>query len=60
MTMNMEKKKYISPECTVVEMELMNLIATSLGFGEDKPENDIEDMSNRHRGEWGDLWAGRR
>lgn len=53
----MEKKKYISPECTVVEMEILNIIAASIGYGEDKPENDAEDMTNRHRGEWGNLWS---
>ena len=56
----MEKKKYISPECTVVEMEILNMIAASVGVGDDNDYNDPNDMSNRHRGEWGDLWAGRK
>ena len=53
----MDTKKYIAPECEVVEMEFMNMIAASLGIGDDKEVNDAEDMSNRHRGEWGNLWA---
>ena len=54
----MEKKEYIAPECIVVEMEVVNMIATSpeLGIGGDKEENSADDMSNRHRGEWGNLW----
>ena len=52
----MEKKKYISPECTVVEMEIMNMMAASVGIGNDKEENDAEDMALRHRGQWGNLW----
>ena len=58
--MIMEKKKYIAPECTVVEMETINMMAASLPIGEDKPYNDKEDMSNRHRGEWGNLWGDRK
>lgn len=52
----MEKKEYIAPECVVVEMEIINMIATSIPVGEDKPNSDPEDMANRHRGEWGNLW----
>lgn len=55
----MEKKKYITPECEVIEMEFMSMIATSpdLGIGEDREENDSDDMANKHRGEWGNLWS---
>ena len=58
----MEKKKYITPECEVIEMEIMSMIATSsdLGIGDDYDENDPNYMVNKHRGEWGDLWSGRR
>jgi hypothetical protein len=58
----MEKKKYIAPECEVIEMEIMSMIATStdLGIGGDIEESDPNDMVNKHRGEWGDLWSGRR
>ena len=55
---NMKKKEYMIPTCEVVELEMVNMIATSPEFkpGTDLPENDWEDMSNRHRGEWGNLW----
>ena len=55
----MEKKKYITPECEVIEMEIMSMIATSpdLGIGDDYEESDPNDMVNKHRGEWGNLWS---
>ena len=55
----MEKKKYIAPTCEVVELETVSMIAASVdvGTGSDREENDWEDMSNRHRGEWGNLWG---
>ena len=56
--MNMNKKEYIAPECFVVEMETVSMIATSndrpIAPGED---DEIELNSNRHRGEWGNLWG---
>lgn len=62
----MEKKEYIAPECLVVELEMVNMIAGSVTEGVDPDEDWTEegggtDMgANRHRGEWGDLWAGRK
>lgn len=55
----MEKKKYITPECEVIEMEIMSMIAASSdwGIGDDYDENDPNDMVNKHRGEWGNLWS---
>ena len=54
----MKKKEYMIPTCEVVELEMVSMIATSPTFtpGE-KEENDEDDMSNRHRGEWGNLWS---
>ena len=63
---NMKKKEYIAPECLVVEVEMVNMIAGSVTEGMNPDDDWIgegggADMnSNRHRGEWGDLWAGRR
>ena len=56
--MNMNKKEYMIPTCEVVELEMVSMIATSpeIGTGNDSEFNDPEDMSNRHRGEWGNLW----
>ena len=57
----MEKKEYITPECEVIEMEgIVYMSATSF---EENPGGEVEegggtDMgSNRHRGEWGNLWG---
>ena len=52
----MEKKIYIAPQVEVIETELVTMIATSPG---DIPVVDGEGgeiLSNRHRGEWGNLW----
>lgn len=57
----MEKKKYITPECEIVEMETVNMIANSFDKpieGTEEDENDSGSVgSNRHRGEWGNLWS---
>jgi hypothetical protein len=56
----MEKKKYVTPECVVVELETSVSILSGSNYtgnmGEDNEFNDPNDMSNRHRGEWGNLW----
>ncbi len=56
--MNMKKKMYSAPSCEVVEMEIVSMIAASVdvGTGNDSEYNNPEDMSNKHRGEWGNLW----
>jgi hypothetical protein len=62
----MKKKEYIAPECLVVEVEMINMIAGSVkeeigGNDSEIGDNDVNDFgANRHRGEWGDLWAGRK
>ena len=60
----MEKKKYITPECEVIELEgIVYMSATSFeetlgGDGSVEDDNDVNEMgSNRHRGEWGNLWS---
>ena len=54
----METKKYVAPECVVVELETSVSI---LSGSEEKPELGTDDNfeleGNRHRGEWGNLWA---
>ena len=52
----MERKLYIAPECEVIEMDLVNMIAASTGGPEIDVEGDRDEIelgSNRHRGEWG-------
>ena len=56
----MKKKEYIAPNCEVMELETVNMFAGSFDVkpGEtEEEENDPNQMSNRHRGQWGDLWA---
>ena len=57
------KKVYQKPEIEILELELNSIIATSIstddgsiGNGGDS-EGGKEAESNRHRGEWGNLWA---
>ena len=54
---DMEKKVYTAPECLVVEMELVNMIAGSVIEVEPGNGDDFVLESNRHRGEWGNLWS---
>ena len=57
---DMEKKVYTAPECLVVEMELVNMIAGSVIEVEPGNGDDFVLESNRHRGEWGNLWSDRK
>lgn len=56
--MNM-KKKYQKPEIEVIEFEMDVYMLDSSLEGTDPGEDpgDLEGQSNRHRGEWGNLWA---
>ena len=51
----MKKKQYITPEVEIAEIELVDMIATSLGVSDEETDEDAW-MSNR-RGTWGNLWA---
>ena len=58
--MNMKKKEYITPECEIIELEgavYMQSTSFDKELGEEEGENDSGWMSNRHRGEWGNLWS---
>ena len=55
----MEKKKYVTPECVVVELEgPVYMQSGSIEDIEEKPGtgDGFELEGNRHRGEWGNLW----
>ena len=52
----MKKKQYIAPEVEIAEIELVAMIAASLGVSEEETPEDAW-MSNRRRGTWGNLWA---
>ena len=55
----MEKKTYIKPEIEVVEIESVEMIATSLVFNETGGKEESLSNGRRpgRRGVWGDLWA---
>ena len=52
----MKKKQYIAPAMEIAEIEMVSMIAASIGVS-DETTDDGALMSNRHRGEWGNLWA---
>ena len=52
----MEKKTYIAPAMEIAELEVVNILAASIGFSEEgKDAGDA--WTNRRRGTWGNLWA---
>ena len=56
------KKVYVKPEAEVIEIELESHMATvsgNLDGTQDGGESGggMEAAANRHRGEWGNLWA---
>ena len=57
------KKVYQKPEIEILELELNSIIATSISTDDGSVGNGgesgggMEAESNRHRGEWGNLWA---
>ena len=51
----MEKKQYITPQMEIAEIELVTMIAMSVGVSDETTEDDAL-MSNRRRGRWGNLW----
>lgn len=54
----MKKKEYIKPSAEVIEMETAQMLAASasdIPVGGDGNDGG-EALSNRHRGEWGNLW----
>ena len=52
----MKKKEYIAPATEIAEIEMISMIATSVGVSDEETDDDAV-MSNGRRGEWGNLWA---
>ena len=54
----MEKKQYIAPYIEVIEIAPSSMLAQSTYTPTVKDEVTEEDawMSNKRRGNWGDLW----
>ena len=53
---NMKKKQYIAPEVEIIELDMIDMLAASIGFGEEGKDANTS-FSNRRRGQWGNLWA---
>lgn len=52
------KMKYQKPEVEILEFENDVYMLTTSDVENDGPANPGEDAdANRHRGEWGNLWA---
>ncbi len=52
----MEKKIYIKPEIEVVEIESVEVIATSIPFVEEDGTEQLTNEYHPRRGKWGNLW----
>ena len=51
------KKIYVSPSIEVTELEVMESILALSVEDEITADPNEEVLSNRYRGEWGNLWA---
>ena len=53
----MKKKSYVVPQCLVVGLDAMSMLAASIDVNASSKDG-VNDMGvNRRRGEWGDLWG---
>lgn len=52
----MEKKIYIKPEIEVVEIESVEVIATSIPLVEEDGTEQLTNEYRPRRGKWGNLW----
>ena len=52
----MNKKQYIKPTMEVVEMEVATPMLAESNVTVLPGEEGEEQLSNRHRGSWGNLW----
>ena len=53
----MNKKTYITPEMEIMNVETIEMIATSLAMYEDEELETENQLGNRRRGTWGNFWA---
>lgn len=52
------KDDYVKPQIVVIEAECNTMLAASkLGYTDEEADKDLEVLSNKRRGKWGDLWA---
>ena len=52
----MEKKIYIKPEIEVLEIESVEVIATSIPLVEEDGTEQLTKEYRPRRGKWGNLW----
>ena len=58
----MNRRTYITPEIEVVEIEYQSMMAGSekiddeIEIEEELADPDLEVLTNKRRGEWGNLW----
>ena len=52
----MEKQTYITPKTEVMNLETIEMMATSTEIEILKGERGDQQLSNERRGGWGDLW----
>ena len=53
----MNKKTYIKPELEVVEIESVEVIATSIPLVEEDGAEQLTNNYRPRRGKWGNLWS---
>ena len=51
------KKNYFKPEAEMLDFVVTSMIAASVGGGEGEGEEEEIPLSNKHRGEWGNVWS---
>lgn len=50
------KKDYLKPEFSVINIQPQTMIAESLKYSDENADKDIEVLSGKQRGDWGNLW----
>ena len=51
------KKTYMTPEMEVMNIETVEMIASSLTmYGSDEVDTETEQLAGDRRGSWGNLW----
>ena len=50
------KKTYIAPEVEVMNIETVEMIASSMGMHEDEFDTTQGQLAGGRRGRWGNLW----
>lgn len=54
------KKTYQAPHAEIIRLDMEQMIATSginsIGYTEEKVDNNTEALAGNHRGSWGNLW----